>query len=229
MRGKYILPRPCAVCGTPLTPRPNEYPSQFNVRRTCNLRCAGLKGHQRQDTGTKVCDACGVTFERGPQERIVDFKRRRTCGYACGRPLGGKARRIEPEPKPCVGCGKLFSRGAIELIAHFHQRQSCGRAKCQSIAKSVGRLKRIRTQPYPIGWDSRISRAIRRRDNYACQLCGLIGGKRAHPVHHIDYQKTNCDPRNLITLCRSCHGITNGDRPYWQTTLTELMTDRMKR
>lgn len=30
-------------------------------------------------------------------------------------------------------------------------------------------------------------------------------------IHHIDYNKDNCEEENLITLCSSCHGRTN---PY---------------
>lgn len=33
--------------------------------------------------------------------------------------------------------------------------------------------------------------------------------------HPIDYNKKNCDPINLITLCLECHGKTNYKRDYW--------------
>ena len=59
-------------------------------------------------------------------------------------------------------------------------------------------------------WELRL--AIRARDNYICQLC------RKYPAfdcHHIDYNKQNCEPENLITLCRSCHLKTNFNRDYW--------------
>ena len=31
-------------------------------------------------------------------------------------------------------------------------------------------------------------------------------------IHHIDYNKMNNDESNLITLCKVCHGKTNGHR-----------------
>jgi len=34
-------------------------------------------------------------------------------------------------------------------------------------------------------------------------------------VHHIDYDKKNCDPENLITLCKNCHPKTNSNRGDW--------------
>lgn len=33
--------------------------------------------------------------------------------------------------------------------------------------------------------------------------------------NHIDYNKKNCNPKNLITLCRKCHSKTNSNRDYW--------------
>ncbi len=35
-------------------------------------------------------------------------------------------------------------------------------------------------------------------------------------VHHIDYNKKNCGPNNLITVCRSCNAKANIDRD-WHT------------
>ena len=36
-------------------------------------------------------------------------------------------------------------------------------------------------------------------------------------VHHIDYDKTNCDPNNLVSLCDSCHAKTGfGNRERWK-------------
>lgn len=35
-------------------------------------------------------------------------------------------------------------------------------------------------------------------------------------MHHVDYDKQNCDPGNLVTLCDPCHAKTNGgDRAEW--------------
>ena len=33
--------------------------------------------------------------------------------------------------------------------------------------------------------------------------------------NHIDYDKLNCNPDNLISLCNSCHSKTNYNRNYW--------------
>jgi len=47
--------------------------------------------------------------------------------------------------------------------------------------------------------------AIKRRDNWRCQICGKSRNAGLLAVHHIDESKTNHDPSNLISLCLSCH------------------------
>jgi len=71
--------------------------------------------------------------------------------------------------------------------------------------------------PYPDDWTDDLKEAIRKRDNFTCQVCKVEQEKstKKFPVHHIDYIKENLDPVNLITLCLSCHSKTNYNRPFW--------------
>ena len=67
-------------------------------------------------------------------------------------------------------------------------------------------------EPYTVDWTITLKRSIRERDRYTCFIC------RKEPslhVHHIDYDKKNCDPKNLITLCGGCHTKTNFRRDNW--------------
>ena len=77
-------------------------------------------------------------------------------------------------------------------------------------------------EPYPFEWTETLRRSIRERDNYVCQMCSELQGDKAHAVHHIDYNKKNCDPNNLITLCCSCHMKTGGKkRNFWINYFTD--------
>jgi hypothetical protein len=76
--------------------------------------------------------------------------------------------------------------------------------------------------PYPLDWNETLKRSIRERDNYVCFICKALQGDMAFCIHHIDYNKKNCDPKNLITLCRSCHTKTNHKRDYWINYFNEL-------
>jgi hypothetical protein len=76
----------------------------------------------------------------------------------------------------------------------------------------------ISKEPYPFEWTRKLKESIRLRDNYRCQLCGIgqnEAGKKHH-VHHVDYTKENLAPKNLITLCVSCHTKVNYNRKLWQ-------------
>lgn len=70
----------------------------------------------------------------------------------------------------------------------------------------------ISFEPYSIDWTETLKRSIRERDNYTCRICNSYG----NTVHHIDYNKKNCNPINLITLCTKCHFKTNHNRRYWK-------------
>jgi 5-methylcytosine-specific restriction endonuclease McrA len=69
--------------------------------------------------------------------------------------------------------------------------------------------------PYTIDWTNNLRISIRERDKYTCKICGEKQGDRAFSVHHIDYNKKNCNPENLVTLCIKCHTKTNHNRDYW--------------
>lgn len=64
---------------------------------------------------------------------------------------------------------------------------------------------------YGLEWTDLLKHSIRTRDCFVCQICK----KNGWIVHHIDYNKFNNNPSNLITLCRSCHQKTNFHREYW--------------
>lgn len=68
------------------------------------------------------------------------------------------------------------------------------------------------SEPYPLCWNRKLKKNIRKRDNFICKVCGKENSKI---IHHIDYDKNNCNPENLITLCRSCHSKTNFNRENW--------------
>lgn len=64
-----------------------------------------------------------------------------------------------------------------------------------------------RNRKYPLVWRGTLKKAIRERDNYKCQECGIPQEEclRQLDVHHRDGNKLNCNPDNLVSLCNSCH------------------------
>jgi len=84
----------------------------------------------------------------------------------------------------------------------------------------------ISFEPYPLEWTKTLRESIRQRDNYTCQYCGEKQTTRKLEVHHIDYNKNNLNPDNLISLCIKCHRITNGNRDYHYALCTYKMENK---
>lgn len=78
----------------------------------------------------------------------------------------------------------------------------------------------IQYEPYEKNFTKEFRKSIRMRDNYTCKLCGMNGKS----VHHIDYNKRNSSPSNLVTLCFKCHSKTNHNRQDWIKTFTVAET-----
>jgi hypothetical protein len=82
------------------------------------------------------------------------------------------------------------------------------------------------------GYDSEFSRPfkklIRQRDNYICSLCKTHQEKlsRTLHVHHADYNKKLCIKENCLSLCQSCHNLTNDNREFWTTFFQSLLSKK---
>lgn len=61
--------------------------------------------------------------------------------------------------------------------------------------------------PYPWQFNKALKRTILQRDNYTCQRCKRTQQQLGWPlhVHHLDHDKQNIDPSNLVASCGSCN------------------------
>ena len=80
----------------------------------------------------------------------------------------------------------------------------------------------ISYEPYGFEFNEELKKLIRKRDNSKCQICGKYG----KDVHHIDYNKKNNDPKNLITLCHKCHSKTGHNRKIWLHYFKEMLNGK---
>lgn len=70
-------------------------------------------------------------------------------------------------------------------------------------------------EPYcPIWKDYDYKESIKLRDAYVCQNPYCYKTFDRLHIHHIDYNKQNCHPSNLITVCGSCNIRANKDREW---------------
>ena len=83
-------------------------------------------------------------------------------------------------------------------------------------------------EEYGIEFNKELKQSILERDNYTCQYPGCNEVHKRINVHHIDYNKQNNNPENLITLGTSCHSKTNSknNRQYWTEFYQNIMGDK---
>ena len=153
-----------------------------------------------------------------------------------GKPSNRKGKTLSEETK------KKISESKKGTVAHHKCKGvpwSAARRKAyeQGVAKTgttkkdsnIGRPKKVsntgrtkskyasRGKEYGEGWVE-LRKEVYQRDRWLCQECGAHchnSTKRKIQCHHIDYDVKNNDLSNLITLCASCHGRTNGNRSDW--------------
>lgn len=130
---------------------------------------------------------------------------------------GGKPIRI------CKICGKQFR----SHIAKRHEQKGYGKycsLECRGHAELGNNNHAWRGgssfEPYPHTFNKEFKDAVRKRDDHTCAICGSYGNQ----IHHIDYNKKHTSLLNCITLCPPCHGHTNANRNYWQSVLSEMVS-----
>ena len=84
----------------------------------------------------------------------------------------------------------------------------------------------LKDNPYGIEFNERLRQQIRERDGLVCQICNGADEERALQVHHINYDKIDNRPVNLISLCLRCHVKTNFNRDAWIGFFTKLISAR---
>ena len=165
-----------------------------------------------------VCQYCGKEFYL--KKSHVD----KGCGKYCTRECFNCATENHLEII-CETCGKVFVvSGHRENTAHF-----CS-LRCRNIGKQGEKASTWMGgksfEPYLPEFNNALKKRIRQRDGYVCQICRKQQVHRALSVHHVDYDKTNNNETNLISLCLTCHRKTNHNRDYWQFHLTNLLIQR---
>jgi len=135
----------------------------------------------------------------------------------------------------CTVCGKEVTR---------KESLRCHSCACKFIWKSSNKMQERDFQgknnpnyihgqgnfPYPIEFNNELKEQIRKRDNYTCQNCNIIEEEhiiiqgKVLSIHHIDYDKTNNQKNNLITLCNQCNVRANYNRKHWQEFYTNKIT-----
>jgi hypothetical protein len=87
----------------------------------------------------------------------------------------------------------------------------------------------ISCEPYCEQWkDEEYKESIKERDGYICLNPECNKNSNRLSIHHIDYNKKNCHPLNLITLCVSCNSKANTNRKWHEEWYKAIISKRYK-
>lgn len=160
----------------------------------CSPQC---HHEQLRQLTAKSCQVCGTKFSGTPSY----MKDRTHCSRRCAAQTVHKEAR-QKRARPCLQCGKRFT--ASTCYQQFCSRTCASRNHARRIQgeKNPRYLHGKANLPYPTDW-LQVSRRVRDRDGHTCVICSTKQGNL--DVHHIDMDKSNNAPENLISLCRPCH------------------------
>ena len=165
--------------------------------------------------GSKKCRACarkGYKISKVTKEKISKSLKGRK------RPEIGKLMKEKGNHRPkCINCKK-------ELY-NYHSKYCWNCYILLELNKGINASNYINgnsKKSYPSKFNKELKEFIRKRDNYVCQKCNMTEEEHlivygfVLDVHHIDYDKENCEENNLISLCKSCNIRANYNRKYWE-------------
>lgn len=84
----------------------------------------------------------------------------------------------------------------------------------------------ISCEPYCQDWTKEYKEFIKERDGNKCLNPDCWGTSERLAIHHIDYNKKNCKPYNLITLCTSCNTRANTNRKWHEAWYKSIIFRR---
>jgi len=176
----------------------------------------GIKGFQKGE-GNPVFGRRPHNFGKHPSE---ETRRRLSESHKGYRMSASQKEKISNSNK-----GKKKSEETRRKIRENHSRYWLGKKQPKEMVEK--RILKgeshynwqggISFEPYGLEFNKDLKEVIRNRDRRKCQICEKteLESNRKLDVHHIDYNKKNNDPKNLISLCQKCHIKTNFNRGYW--------------
>lgn len=231
----------CKICGTSFSMRQSYFDAG---RRCCSRKCADVwhskvmikKNAVLHPKIIKNCLICNKEF------RIKPSRDKKGFGKFCSQRCRGiwSSEHIHGETsyswkwglitQICEICGKEFLAKPSH-VKNGHNK-FCSR-KCMGIHRSKNYNGENHPNwkggasfaPYPVEWKKELKEKIRIRDNNKCFLCKKSDTDKRLSIHHIDYDKNNLDPKNLISLCNRCHTKTNHNREYWMNIFHTMFND----
>lgn len=156
------------------------------------VKKAWVHGHNRR----------GVLYT--PEQRAKCSQRAKELGLRppdhTGRKFPGRGKGLKRSDEAKRNMREGIRRS--EKRQAWYVRRADGRYKGKNAPNWQGGRSKL---PYPWEWTAELKSAIRERDGGVCQSCSGPPKRQSLDVHHLDGDKRNCEPSNLVSLCHPCH------------------------
>ena len=207
------MTKKCLNCGITFKKKVNFSVKYWKERKYCSKKCSDeftlyKQGQINPNKGKKRPEFSGDKhpfYGKHHTKEAIENNKQKHLGKKTSQKTKDKISIIAKKK----GFGKWMIGKKLSQESIKKRTEKCSGENHYNWQGGISKL------PYTIDWTSTLKRSIRERDNYVCKLCNKIQEDIAFDVHHIDYNKENCNPNNLITLCKSCHMKTNHKRDYW--------------
>jgi len=147
------------------------------------------------------------------------------------------------------GCGELAGEGNRFIHKHHLKGKNnpmYGREHSEKTRRRMSKVQKhkgnnagenhpnwkggISFEPYCCLWqDIEYKESIKERDGYRCQNSLCRNNSNRICIHHINYDKKDCRPINLITICFSCNARANYKRRFWQHHYEGIIIERIQK
>ncbi len=233
----------CPVCDKEFYRRPS-YIKKIKSTPTCSHGCRIIYGIGKYASNWKggitteieiTCNHCGELF--------MGNKNRKYCSPECGsKSVLGKVlpKRGKRVNLICDWCGIKFNRLECN-IKESYNHCFCS-TKCMSEWKRINtsgeknwkwisdRTKLANYGTNKIRGSTRMTNwrnSILERDEFKCQLCGILGDKKSLRSHHIKkfsvFPELMFDILNGITLCIDCHKLVTWNEEEYEELFDNIV------
>ena len=188
-----------------------------------------------QETRDKLSKYVLSLGESNPMKTIAARQRCREKWTGKNNPNYGKGDHLKGDKNPMRRpeiLAKFIGRKRPEISKENHPFY--GKKRINHSILMIGRGNPnwkggISKNPYCEIWsDKEYKQSIFERDNNECQnpKCRKNCNHLPLGIHHIDHNKQECNPWDLITTCAGCNSRANFNKPYWKKLYQGIMTEK---